>query len=223
MRLRVVLAAVALAASPAVGQTTAADPHPAAASAPAVSPEQERSDRWSFSAAAYTFLVPDDRDYLQPVVAADRSWLHLEARYNYEASDTGSLWAGYSFAGGTTLAWELRPMIGAVLGDTSGVAPGYEGSLSWRALELYSEGEYLFDTRDSSASFFYNWSELTLAPAEWLRIGVVTQRTRAYRTDRDLQRGLLAGLSYRGVTFTTYVFNPDESRPTVVFALAASF
>ena len=55
-------------------------------------------------------------------------------------------------------------MLGGVFGNTTGIAPGYKGSLSWWKLELYSEGEYVFDTGDSSESFFYNWSELTLAP-----------------------------------------------------------
>jgi hypothetical protein len=58
---------------------------------------------------------------------------------------------------------------------------------------------------------------------EWLRFGLATQRTRAYHTDRDLQRGLLVGLSYKKVSFTTYVFNPDEGSPTVVLAFGVSF
>ena len=37
-------------------------------------------------------------------------------------------------------------MLGGVFGETTGVAPGYKGSLSWWKLELYSEGEYVFDT-----------------------------------------------------------------------------
>ena len=44
------------------------------------------------------------------------------------------------------------------VGSAKGVAPGYKGSLGWRKLELYSEGEYVFDTGDRSASFFYSWS-----------------------------------------------------------------
>lgn len=208
MRAETILACVALAATQALGQTAASAPEP------------DETGRWSFSAAAYAFVVPDGRDYVQPIVAADRSWLHLETRYNYEALDTGSAWVGYNLGGGDALAWELRPMIGGVLGDTSGVAPGYEGSLSWRALELYSEGEYLFDSDGTSGSFFYNWSELTLSPAEWLRFGLVTQRTRAYASERDVQRGLLVGVSYRSAVLTAYVFNPDQSRPTVVVALA---
>jgi hypothetical protein len=178
---------------------------------------------WSFAASAYTYFVPDDSNYVQPTFTADRGWLHLEARYNYEALDTGSAWVGYNFSGGETLAWEITPMIGGVFGDTTGIAPGYKGLVSWRKLELYSEGEYVFDTGSTSDSFFYNWSELTLAPTEWFRFGMVTQRTRAYETDRDIQRGVLAGLSFEKVSLTGFVFNPDEEQPTFVVAVGLTF
>ena len=114
-------------------------------------------------------------------------------------------------------------MLGGVFGDTTGIAPGYKGSLSWWKLELYSEGEYVFDTRSTSDSFFYNWSELTLAPAEWFRFGMVTQRTRVYKTDRDIQRGVLAGFSFKNVNLTGYVFSPDEDKPTLVLAVGLTF
>jgi len=133
------------------------------AAATDTTPEAD-DDKWSFSAFTYTYFVPDDREYVQPTFTADRGWLHLEARYNYEALDTGSAWLGYNFSGGERVAWEITPMIGGVFGDTTGVAPGYKGSLTWLKLELYSEGEYVFDTGSTSDSFFYNWSELTLAP-----------------------------------------------------------
>ena len=178
---------------------------------------------WSFSVSASTYIVPDSREYVQPTVTADRGWLHLEARYNYEALDTGSAWAGYNLSGGEKLAWEFTPMLGGVFGDTTGIAPGYKGSLSWWKLELYSEGEYVFDTGSSSDSFFYNWSELTLAPVDWFRFGLVTQRTRVYETDRDVQRGVLVRFSYKKVDLSVYVFNPDEDKPTFVLGVGLTF
>jgi hypothetical protein len=211
--------ALGLCVSDALGQATTNSP--AATNAPPPVIENDAA-KWSFSAWAYTYLVPDNQDYVQPTITADHGWLHLEARYNYEALETGSAWVGYNFGGGEKLSWEFTPMLGGVFGETTGIAPGYKGSVSWWKLELYSEGEYVFDTRDSSGSFFYNWSELTLAPVEWLRFGLVTQRTRAYQTDRDIQGGFLVGLSYKKVSFTTYVFNPDEGNPIVVFALGVS-
>lgn len=179
--------------------------------------------RWTFSIAAYSYFVPDDRDYVQPTITADRGWLHLEARYNYEDLATGSAWVGWNLSGGEQLPWEFCPMLGGVFGNTAGIAPGYKGSLGWWKLELYSEGECVIDARDTEESFFYNWSELTLAPVDWFRFGVVTQRTRAYEADRDIQRGLLVGFTVGKLDFTTCVFNPDQSKPLVAMAVSVSF
>ena len=190
---------------------------------PPTAPPETVTNTWAFSGTVMGYLVHDERDYVQPTFTADHGWLHLEARYNYENLETGSAWVGYNFSGGSKLAWELTPMLGGVFGNTTGIAPGYSGSLSWWKLQLYSESEYLVDTGDSSGDFFYNWSELSLAPLDWLRFGMVTQRTRTYHTDRDVQRGVLVGLSYKRLSFTTYVFNPDESRPVVVLSASVSF
>jgi hypothetical protein len=205
-----------------LGLTQAAVAQPSTNSAPALATEAAPA-KWEFSATAMGYIVPESRDYVQPTFTADHDWLHLEARYNYENLDTGSAWIGYNFGGGEELAWNLTPMLGGVFGDTTGIAPGYKGSLTWWKLELYSEGECLFDTGDSSDSFFYNWSELTLAPVDWLRFGLVTQRTRSYKSDRDIQRGVLVGCSFKRLTFTTYVLNPDESKPTVVLSAGIQF
>ncbi len=158
---------------------------------------EETASKWAFSASVYGYLVPDDQSYAQPTVTADHDWLHLEARYNYEALKTGSTWIGYNFSGGKKLEWEFTPMLGGVFGDFTGIAPGYKGALRWWKLELYSEGEDLFDPGDSSGNFFYNWSELTLSPVDWFRVGLETQRTHAYQTDGEIQRGLLAGFSVK--------------------------
>jgi hypothetical protein len=178
---------------------------------------------WEFSAAVMAYFVPDSREYVQPTFTADRGWLHLEARYNYEDLETGSVWVGYNFGGGDSPAWAVTPMLGGVFGNTTGIAPGYKGSLSWWKLELYSEGQYVIDTGDSSDSFFYNWSELTVAPWDWVRFGMVTQRTRLYESDREIQRGLLLGFAYRMLTLTGYLLDPDESRPTIIVGLVGEF
>jgi hypothetical protein len=198
-------------------------PPKAPVEAATTTPPEAADKAWSFSASGYIYVVPDDSNYVQPSVTADRTWLHLEARYNYEALDTGSAWLGYNFSGGEKLPWEFTPMIGGVFGDTSGIAPGYKGSLGWRKLELYSEGEWVFDTGSTSDSFFYNWSELTLAPVDWFRFGMVTQRTRVYKTDREIQRGVLAGFSYKKLSLTGNLFNPDQDKPTFVLAVAVTF
>ena len=178
---------------------------------------------WSFSASAFTYLLPDEPDYVQPTFTADRGRLHLEARYNYEGLRAGSAWIGCNWSFGEKVTLDLTPMVGGVFGDTTGIAPGYKAALSWRKLELSSESEYVFDTGSSSDSFLYTWAELAWAPADWLRLGLAVQRTKVYTTDFDIQRGFLVGFAYRNATFTTYVFNPDASQPTVVLGAGLSF
>ena len=216
-----VLAIVLLRALQASGQSVATGSQGGNTSAPPAA-EGEAPGEWSFTAATYVYQVRDDDNYAQPTFIADRDWLHLEARYNYEDLRTGSVWLGYNFNGGEKLAWELTPMLGGVFGNTSAVAPAYKGTVSWWKLELASEGEYVF-TEDSSENFFYNWSELTFAPAEWWRVGLVTQRTRVYKTDREIQRGILVGFTYKNLDSAIYLFNPDDSEPFVVGAVTVSF
>lgn len=190
---------------------------------PAPQEEGEEEIDWSFSASVLGYLVPDDRDFAQPTFRADRDWLHLEARYNYEELNTGSAWVGFNFSFGEELKLDLTPMVGGVFGEVNGVAPGYEATLSWWKLELYTEGEYVIDVDDHSENFFYTWSELSLAPLDWFRFGLVVQRTKAYETDLDIQRGFLAGLSYEPVDFTVYVLNVGWDTPTVVLSLGVEF
>jgi hypothetical protein len=178
---------------------------------------------WSYAAYGYAYILPGDEDYFQPTFTVDHDWLHLEARYNYEAFEAASIWGGYNFSVGEKVTFEGTAMLGGVFGSTTGVAPGYKATLSWTKLAFYSEGEYLFDTNTSSDSYFYAWSELSWAPADWCRFGLVGQRTRAYRSDREIQRGVLVGFSSEQVDFTAYWFNIDERSPTVVLALGVSF
>lgn len=49
---------------------------------------------WDFSATGYYYALDDQNDYLSAIATADREALHLEARYNYQALDSGSLFAG---------------------------------------------------------------------------------------------------------------------------------
>ena len=221
--LSLIAIAAVLAGAHARGQETTNAPESKATSPSTVLTEEADENAWSFSLSAATYVVPDSHDYVQPTFTADRGWLHLEARYNYEDLDTGSVWVGYNFSGGKKLAWEITPMLGGVFGDATGIAPGYKGSLSWWKLEFYSEGEYVFDTGNSADSFFYNWSELSVSPVDWFRVGLVGQRTRAYQSSVDIQRGLLVGFTYKRMDFTTYIFNLDKSKPAWVFSVGLSF
>jgi hypothetical protein len=166
------------------------------------------SDSWTGSLTAYWYLLPDDENFVLPIAIAERGPVHLEARYNYEDRDTASLFGGWIFEGGDAVEWSVTPMLGAVVGETDGIAPALTWELSWKQLALYSENEYVFDLGDSRGSFFYDWSELTWEPLDWLGAGMVTQRTRVYQVERELQRGLMVRFTMGRWNAGAYWFNP---------------
>jgi ABC-type transport system substrate-binding protein len=109
--------AVVFAAASALAQTNPNAPGSLATATPPVTIEESDDKAWSFSASALSYIEPDSRNYVQPTFTADRGWLHLEARYNYEALDTGSAWVGCNFSEQLYLH-----LVGADAG-TGGVVP----------------------------------------------------------------------------------------------------
>jgi hypothetical protein len=178
---------------------------------------------WDFNLNVSGYLVPQGQSYASPTFTVDHDTVHLEARYNYEAQRTGSLWAGYNLSIGKQLVLDATPMIGGVFGNVNAIAPGLEFTVTYKKLALYSADEYLFDTSTKSGNFFYTWTQLTYSPLEWFTFGYVVQRTRAYQTPLDIQRGFLVGFTHKKVQFTTQIFNVGQADPTVVLSLGCSF
>ena len=184
---------------------------------------EKKDTKWEFSLSTFTFLSQHARDYANPNFTADRDWLHLEARYNYEELKTGSVWLGWNFSTGKKLQFEITPMLGGVFGDITGVAPGYTITIRYKPFELSTQGEYFFDAGTSSGNFFYSWSELSASPADWLRLGIVVERTQASGFSSDVRRGPLIGFKYNEVNLTTYWLAPGSDEATFVFAVTFNF
>jgi hypothetical protein len=183
-------------------------PAPAAPQAPPDGAAGAGAAGWSGRVSVSRYFVPDQPDYFLPTAAADKGPLHLEARYHYEDRETGSLFVGWNLEFGQALELRVVPMLGGVVGRTSGVAPGLELTLGWGLLEYYLESEVVLDVGDASASYFYAWSQLTASPLEWLHAGLVLQRTRVVHTQREISPGLFVGVSGERLEATFYLFNP---------------
>ena len=149
--------------------------------------------------------------YFVPVAAVDHAGLHAEARYNYEAQKTGSVWIGWSVEAGHELQLTLTPIFGGVFGDLNGFAMGLEWSLSWKKLTLYSELELVVDLGPDQSNFFYVWTELDWQVLDWMRLGGAVQRTRAIASPRLVQWGPLIGFDIGKFSLTAYWFNPGQS------------
>jgi len=178
---------------------------------------------WSHRASGATYFFPDDGDYIQPTMASDRGALHLEGRYNYEDRRSLSGFIGRNFEFGKTVTFQLTPMVGAVIGDTDGIVPALELDLAWRRLEAYLEGEYVIDVNRVGNRFLYNWSEVSVWATDWLRAGLVAQRTRTHGVPLDIQRGLLVGVMVSKIEPVLYFFNPGSDDHFLVVSIGVEF
>lgn len=186
-----------------------------------------KSAPWAVSLLVDGYYVPDEQGYVGPIITADRSWLHLEGRYNYEDLRTGSIWLGYSYNLSSSpvdalkkVDFTLTPMVGAVFGQTTGAAPGCVASLTYRKFNFWVSNEYVFNTNDPSANYFYTWPQLTYSPKDWLHLGLVGQRTLAIQNDHQL--GFIVGLSAKKTEFTSYILNFGPN-PTVILEMGYNF
>ncbi len=190
----------------------------------ATSPSSTAAAGWSYSVSGQYYSFRDQKDFLIGVATAEHGPLHLEARVNYEAINSGSVFAGWKFGGGMDLTWEVTPILGGVFGQKEGIAPGIEAAAAYGIADLYIESEYVRDLEVREDSFTYSWSELGFTVVDWLRFGLVAQRSMAYRSERVVDRGLFAQVIYRKVSLGGYIFNPDDGdNRFMVFSLGAEF
>ena len=180
-------------------------------------------ERPSGAITGYYYAMRDEPDFGVGVATLDYKRWHFEARYNYEAENAGSAFVGYKFKGGDALTFEITPIVGALFGSSRGVVPGVEASVAWGPFDAYVEAEYVDDRRQPGTSYYYAWSELAWAPVEWLRVGLVGQRTNTVDTGREFQRGAFAQATIQRLTFGVYFFNPDSAARYVIGSVGASF
>ena len=177
--------------------------------------------KWLFNFESNFYLTSPS--FIAPIFTVDKGNIHLEKRYNYESLKTGSIWFGYNFEGGDDFNYIITPMVGGLIGRIDGAAGGLEVTLNYFKFQLYSEMEYVFDFKSSSDNFFYNWTDLTYTPFNWLWAGLSAQRTKVIETNSDFQWGLFAGGGYNMFGLSFYFYNPATSDFYVIITLDISF
>jgi len=185
--------------------------------------EQDSLEASEWEYGVETDLYFTDPFVFLPIFTADKGKLHLEARYNYEDLKTVSTWIGYNISGGEEFEYLITPMVGGAAGRTNGIATGLEFTFGLIGFELYSESEYLFDFESKENNFFYNWTDFTYSPSDWLWFGISGQLTKVYETELETDRGLLLGAAYQNFEFTGYYYNAFTDDAFFMLALTAEF
>lgn len=185
--------------------------------------EAEAGRALSGALTGYYSMLPNQPNLGMAVGSVNVGALRFEGRYNYEARASASAFVGWKFAGGEEIEWEVTPIIGTLFGRARGVVPGVEVAVAYKSFDFYIEAEYVLDRLESDDNYAYAWSEVGWKPVEWLRLGIVGQRTRVVNNDRDIQRGLLVQVFVGKATLGVYAFNPDSADRYATVSVGAAF
>jgi hypothetical protein len=178
---------------------------------------------WAFEADILYYIFPEASNTATLIGYADYKAWHLEARYNYEDENSVSLFGGYRFDVGQKVAVGFTPMLGILIGPTSGLIPGLEVDITWKKLDFYSESEYVLDLGDGDGHYFYTWAELAISPMDHWRTGISVNRTRLYESSLDLQRGAFVQYSFSRIRMGIHYFNPFTDEDFILTTLAVAF
>lgn len=73
---------------------------------------------------------------------------------------------------------------------------------------MYSENEYLLSFAGRYGDFFYSWTEFNASVIKNIKLGLVAQSLRLYKTKFDVQKGVYTEYSIGKFSFDAYFFNP---------------
>jgi len=195
----------------------------ARAGPPAPPTFEESANAWTFTASLSWYFVPNQKNFGVLDATADHGPLRLELRYHDEAIGTASSLIGWKFAFGETVKLELTPLVGCLVGDEGGPIGGLEVTLGWGPFSFTSQDEWVWVVQGGKAGLFYAWTELDVRPWDWVRAGIVAQRTHLFHTAREIIFGPLLGFTVLNADLTLYWFQPGGIDQTFTVTLEVSF
>ncbi|MGZ3814967.1 MAG: hypothetical protein ACXVA0_24745, partial [Mucilaginibacter sp.] len=150
-----------------------------------------------------------------PVVSycTSNNW-YLEARGNYEAINSASVYFGKAFKKQALISYSIIPIVGLVMGGFNGGSVGANVTLDYKKISFSSQSQYTFSMENPATNFTYSWSDLSYQLKGWVSAGVSLQQTRGL-----FERGILVRGVYKNLSIPLYVFNPTTSERYFVLGL----
>ena len=131
---------------------------------------------------------------------------YFEARGNYEAINSASLYFGKAFGKKALISYSIIPIAGLVIGKFNGGSVGAHVALDYKKISFSSQSQYTFSIENRATDFTYSWSDLTYQLKGWVAAGVSLQQTRGL-----FEKGILVSGVYKNLSIPLYVFNPAST------------
>jgi len=142
-----------------------------------------------------------------------------EARYNYDETQTLSLYAGKTFSRKGAFSYSATPVIGGLMGRINGGSIGMNMDFGFENVFFSTQSQYTFSLEQRTNKYFFNWSELGYQALPWLYGGMALQQTNVYQAAGKFEPGCMLGFSVRNWTVPVYVFNQAGGDPYFVLGV----
>lgn len=169
----------------------------------------------------YCYLEKNKSSVWVPVMhyRSTRGW-YAEGRYNYEAMNTFSLYAGKEFTKKGKFSMTATPLVGGVVGEFKGLSAGLNLTLDYGKFFFGSQSQYTISANPENLDFFFSWSEIAFQPARWIYFGLSAQYTYYSAVNQSLfEPGAVIGFEIGKWTFPLYCFNIMEDKKYFVLGI----
>jgi hypothetical protein len=151
---------------------------------------------------------------------ANSNW-YAEARYNYDAEKTLSVYAGKTFEKKSTISYSVSTIAGILIGQFKGGAIAVNTELEYKKIFLSLQSQYTFSIKYPNTNFIYNWGDIGYSYSSVLSAGVSIQQTSLCSSQSD--RGLFIKAEFGNWTLPFYLFNPEKNDRYAVLGLNFSW
>jgi len=132
---------------------------------------------------------------------------YCELRYNYEEKDAISFNAGKIFLIPGKFQTTLTPMLGITAGSLKGYSLVLNQETEWKKFYFSSRSQYCRSFSKEYPGFFYSWLETGYNISPVVFTGIALQ-CRRQANNREMDPGIMSGLSLKNISVSFYVFNP---------------
>ena len=129
---------------------------------------------------------------VMPVVYFEtRNHWYGECRYNYEADETFSVYAGRTYKNSKMIDYSLSPLVGIVGGKFNGYSFGLNSNIEYKKYSLSSQCQYTISARDRYQNFAYSWTDAGYKVSPFLSVGLSMQQTKTFCSSIYINFGIM--------------------------------
>jgi hypothetical protein len=149
---------------------------------------------------------------------AKTGW-YAEARYNYEAVNSISVYTGKTIERRSKLSYSLNTIAGIVMGGFKGGSIAVNADAEYKKIFFSLQSQYTFSVENRSLNYIYIWSDICYQLFPSLSAGISLQQTNGNNTEVISEKGIFVKAGSGKWNVPLYIFNPFNNNRYMVLGI----